>query len=100
MGTFGLFMSVFLMVLEGRGTVCDSTGAFILFVLIGGGGSFVELPPFLISVVLLILDFPPGSAPAARVPSLITLTLHLLASTVDIREAALLVWIIFSPAAA
>lgn len=88
------------MVLAGRGTVCDSTGALILFVPVSGGGAFIELHPFLLSVVLLILGFPAGAAAAARVSSPVALTLHLLAGTVGFRGAALDVWTFFSPPAA
>lgn len=82
------------MALAGRGTVCDITGALVLFVPVCGAGAFAELYPFLhISV------FPPCSATAARVTPLTTLKLHLLTSPEDVREATLHGRPFFSPSA-
>lgn len=77
------------MVLPGRGTVWDITGALVLFIPVCGGGAFAELCPFVPPVSLHVLVFPPSSATAAPTTPVIALEMHLLAGLEDVREATL-----------
>lgn len=86
-----------LMVLAGCGTVCDITGAFVLFIRICGGWPFIKLCPFLTSLCVHVLVFPPFSATAGCVTLSAAFELHLLAGPEDVCEGTLYFCPFFSP---
>lgn len=86
---------VWLLVLAGRGTVCDTTEETVLFSPVCGNLVVTELCTFLVSVSVKIFVFTPCSAAAAGTAALIPLELHLLAGTWDGREGTLHCWPFF-----
>lgn len=92
-GALGVLMSVarpaWLALLAKCGTVCGINGAAVLFESASsGGGTFTEFSPFMLSIPLRVLAFPPSSVTAACITLLVALEVDKLTAPKEAVERA------------